>query len=79
MHNRGAERLLDAAGEVGTAATDPDIPSWLRDLLLTRSHADNLIALTDDRVLVADHRAVSRGDVALGGVLVLRDGLIWRR
>ncbi|GAA2361427.1 hypothetical protein GCM10009854_45970 [Saccharopolyspora halophila] len=65
--------MLDVPREVGTAATDLDIPPRLRDLLLSRSHADNLITLTDDPVLVANHRPVTCGDVELGSVLMLRD------
>lgn len=73
LRNREAERLLDAELEVGTAAAALDIPSRLRDLLRGGAQADNLITLTGDRVLVVNHRPVTRSGVELGSVLTLRD------
>ena len=73
VRNREAERLLDAELEVGTAATALEIPSRLRDLLRSGEQMENLITLTGDRVLVANHRPVARGGVELGSVLTLRD------
>ncbi|MFC7345014.1 sensor histidine kinase [Saccharopolyspora griseoalba] len=73
VRNQEAERLLNTPIEVGTAASALDVPARLRELLESRRKADNLITLTDDRVLVANHRPVTRGEVELGSVLTLRD------
>lgn len=73
VRNREAEKLLGTSLPVGTHASALDIPSRLRDLLLGGRQADNLITLSGDRVLVANHRPVLRGDVELGSVLTLRD------
>ncbi|WP_235878044.1 sensor histidine kinase [Saccharopolyspora karakumensis] len=73
VRNGEAEKLLGTPLEVGTPTTALDIPPRLRDLLLSGRQADNLIALSGDRVLVAHHRPVRRGGVELGSVLTLRD------
>lgn len=73
VRNREAEKLLGTPIEVGIPTSDLEIPSRLRDLLLSRREADNLVALSGDRVLVANHRPVKRGALELGSVLTLRD------
>ncbi|MEB3368909.1 sensor histidine kinase [Saccharopolyspora mangrovi] len=73
VRNREAEKLLGAPLEVGTPTAELDIPTRLRELLVSGRQADNVITLSGQRVLVANHRPVLRGDVELGSVLTLRD------
>lgn len=73
VRNREAERLLDTSIEVGTPVEDLDIPARLRDVLVDGQPVDNLITVTSDRTLVANHRPVVRGGTELGSVLTLRD------
>ncbi|MDI2031981.1 sensor histidine kinase [Saccharopolyspora sp. TS4A08] len=73
VRNREAERLLGVPLEVGAPVADLDLPPRLRELLLEGGQVDNLITLTGERVLVVGHRPVTRGEVALGSVLTLRD------
>jgi two-component system CitB family sensor kinase len=73
FRNREAERLLGTSIEVGTAVAELEVPQRLRDVLADGRQADNLITIAGDRMLVANHRPVVRGDTELGSVLTLRD------
>jgi two-component system CitB family sensor kinase len=72
MANDEAARLLGLSLPPGTRIADLDLPPRLRSLL---DHNEERRALTvaGTRVLVANHRPVSRAGTDLGGVLTLRD------
>ncbi|WP_433605810.1 ATP-binding protein [Dactylosporangium sp. CA-139114] len=65
--NGEAVRLL------GDSEGGLDLPPALREALDRRLPVDNVITVANDRVLVANYRAVRRDDRDLGGVLTLRD------
>lgn len=71
--NTEAGRLLGTSVRPGTPVADLRLPARLRALLADRRPAGNLLAVAGERVLVANHRPVTRNGRNLGSVLSLRD------
>ncbi|WP_338596401.1 sensor histidine kinase [Saccharopolyspora sp. SCSIO 74807] len=70
--NAEAQRLLRISVEPGTPVRALDLPPRLRAALLEQ-RAEDLLTVTEDRVLLARYRPVRRGGTDLGGVVTLRD------
>ncbi|RKT90111.1 two-component system, CitB family, sensor kinase [Saccharopolyspora antimicrobica] len=71
--NQEAEQLLGTGVTPGTPVRELEVPSRLRSALESGQPVQNLITVAGDRVLVANHRRVSRDGADLGSVLTLRD------
>ncbi len=71
--NEEAARLLGGPRPPGTPAADAQLPSVLRELLLSRRELRHSHLVVGDRLLVVTSQPVRRGDQDLGHVLTLRD------